>query len=245
VKLVSYGGGTNSTAMLIGMRDWSCVPDAILFADTGGERPETYEHLERMQLWCKRNGFPEITIIRKGGNNETLEEECLRKKTLPPVAFGFKTCSLKYKIEPFEKWCNNSPECKKVWDSGKVVQKFIGIDADELHRAVKSKSPKYQNEYPLLLWEWGRDNCISAIKKENLPLPGKSACFFCPNAKPAEILELSPELQDRAMAMEENAELNKIKGLGRDWSWTHLIKTAGLQETFPFYSEMPCGCYDG
>lgn len=33
--MVSYGGGTNSTAMLIGMVERGERPDAILFADTG------------------------------------------------------------------------------------------------------------------------------------------------------------------------------------------------------------------
>ena len=39
--IVSYGGGTNSTAMLIAMVLKGIKPDLILFADTGGELPET------------------------------------------------------------------------------------------------------------------------------------------------------------------------------------------------------------
>ena len=35
--VVSFGGGTNSTAMLVGMSERGIIPDAILFADTGGE----------------------------------------------------------------------------------------------------------------------------------------------------------------------------------------------------------------
>lgn len=40
--VVSYGGGTNSTALLVGMVNNKIIPDAIIFADTGGEKPETY-----------------------------------------------------------------------------------------------------------------------------------------------------------------------------------------------------------
>ena len=40
--VVSYGMGVDSTAMLIGMAQRSIRPDLILFADTGGEKPETY-----------------------------------------------------------------------------------------------------------------------------------------------------------------------------------------------------------
>ena len=44
LSVVSYGAGTNSTAMLIGLHERGERPDLILFADTGGERPETYRH---------------------------------------------------------------------------------------------------------------------------------------------------------------------------------------------------------
>jgi len=45
--VVSFGGGTNSTAMLVGMWERGERPDAILFADTGGEKPHTYQHARR------------------------------------------------------------------------------------------------------------------------------------------------------------------------------------------------------
>jgi len=38
--VVSYGGGVNSTAVLVGMVERGIRPDAILFADTGGEHPQ-------------------------------------------------------------------------------------------------------------------------------------------------------------------------------------------------------------
>lgn len=41
LKVVSFGGGVNSTAVLIGLHDRSEIPDAILFADTGGEKPKS------------------------------------------------------------------------------------------------------------------------------------------------------------------------------------------------------------
>jgi len=35
--VVSYGGGTNSTALLVGMQERDLRPDLILFADPGGD----------------------------------------------------------------------------------------------------------------------------------------------------------------------------------------------------------------
>ena len=90
--VLSYGAGTNSTAMLVGLSERGERPDAILFADTGGERPSTYAHIAEVSAWCVANGFPEITIVRAPG--KTLEQDCLDRNALPAIAYGFKTCSL-------------------------------------------------------------------------------------------------------------------------------------------------------
>ena len=46
--IVAYGGGTNSTALLVGLLEQKEKPDLILFADTGGEKPHTYEHINKV-----------------------------------------------------------------------------------------------------------------------------------------------------------------------------------------------------
>ena len=109
-KVVSLGMGTNSVAMLIGMKERGIKPDVILFADTGGERQLTYDYIPVLSDWLEKNNFPSITIVKASG--ETLEENCIRRKALPSVAYGFKSCSLRWKIEPQEKYLNNLKEAK-------------------------------------------------------------------------------------------------------------------------------------
>jgi len=46
--IVNYGAGVDSTAMLIGLHDRGEVPDLIMFADTGSEKPETIAYLDVM-----------------------------------------------------------------------------------------------------------------------------------------------------------------------------------------------------
>ena len=48
--MVSYGGGANSTALLIGLHQHRIPVDLILFADTGAEHPHTYAYLDVMNL---------------------------------------------------------------------------------------------------------------------------------------------------------------------------------------------------
>lgn len=249
--LVSYGGGVNSTAMLIQMRARGESVDLILFADTGGERPETYAYLHTFGEWLEFNGMPSITIVRKEGNGETLEENCIRKKMLPSLAYGFKSCSQKYKIAPQDKYCNNHTPLRAVWADGKKAVKCIGYDMDESHRWLGKEwlSPKYLFRSPLIEWNMGRQECIETIKRAGLPLPGKSACFFCPANTLPEIRVLRskhPDLLQRALMMEANAELTSIKGLGRRFNWADFIaKEDAQQEMFCTAVEIDCGCYDG
>ena len=119
----------------------------------------------------------------------------MKSGTLPSIAYGFKRCSLKHKIGPQEKFCNNYPPCREVWRSGKKVVKFIGYDAGEHYRSDKVllndlADPKYSKWYPLMEWGWDREECIRQIEAAGLPQPGKSSCFFCPSMRAEEIIDL-------------------------------------------------------
>lgn len=238
MNVVSYGGGTNSTAMLIGMWERGIVADLILFADTGGEKPHTYEHIKEFSGWLEFHGMPRITMV-KGDSPQmvadgSLEGECLRRKSLPSIAYGFKTCSQKWKRQPIEQFLKRAGVAEYV--------QYIGFDADEPQRA----KPYPGNRYPLIEWGWGRDECIEAIDRAGVTRPGKSACFFCPSSKAHEILALPKDLQDRAIEMEKNAQLTTVKGLGRNFAWADLIRADRAQiDMFKSNIEIDCGCYDG
>ena len=188
MNVVGYGGGTDSTAMLIGLWKHHIPVDLILFADPGGEQPHTYVYLEIMDRWLKSHDMPPITRVwyqEKSGQRLTLEQECLRSGTLPSIAYGRKSCSLKHKVAPQERFCNQYQPCLDTWAKGEKVVKFIGYDAGEERRrqgavAHDLLDKKYQKQYPLMDWGWRRTDCIQAIQSAGLPLPGKSSCFFLP-----------------------------------------------------------------
>lgn len=250
---VSFGGGVNSTAMLVEMSRRSMRPDVILFADTGGERPETYECLKKVSDWCVAHGFPAITTVRhesKKHGDKTLEDEVLRTRNLPSIAYGFKTCSQKWKGQPQDKWLNNFEPAMNCWTAGGKVVKAIGYDAGESRRGKAYSDDKFDVIYPLIEWGIYRDDCVAICKSEGLPT-AKSSCFFCPSMKRWEIRELAktnPDLMERALKIEANAELITVKGLGRSFSWADLLKADRAQiDLFDDFSapEIPCGCYDG
>lgn len=251
MRALSYGGGTDSTGIIAGWVERGLQEnepiDAIVFADTGNERPHTYEHIERMQSFLQRHGLPPITIVKKGGRRETLEEYCLRTRHLPSLAYGFKSCSHKFKIEPQEKHFNNLPAARATWKAGGKVEKMIGYEFREQRRWAKAKleDEKYVYRFPLVEWEWNREHCVQAMRRVGIAPPGKSSCFFCPASKKHEIDELQqtyPMLFHRAIAIEDNARVNfkSIKGLGRNFSWRDYATT----KEEPVVS--PCmACVDG
>ena len=229
--IISYGGGVNSSAMLIEIVNRSMQDEinAILFSDTGAEKPETYQHAAFMSEYCRKNGLPDITLVSANG---TLEAECLERKQLPSLAYGFRSCSDKYKKRPIRRWlrAQNWNECEML----------IGIDAGESHRTRESDVQWIHNRYPLIEWDIDRSNCLRIIADAALPIPIKSACFFCPASKRKEVEWLRdnhPALYQRALKMEGNAELTTIKGLGRRWSWKDM-------ENEPETIELPCDCMD-
>lgn len=253
MNVVSFGGGVDSTAMLVGLWERGEPVDLILFADTGGEKPHTYEHIKLMDAWLQERGFPGIEVVRrvnKLGIPRSLEQDCLDGKMLPSIAYGFKACSIKYKRDPQDKFCNSWIPCVETWAAGVKVTKLIGYDVGETHRAAIPEDEKYVYRYPLIEWGWDRIECLRAIDRANIPTPSKSACFYCPSSKKQEIMQLRkvyPALAKRAVAMEKNAELTQVKGLGRAFAWGDLYAADDAQaKLFPDSSiDKPCDCYDG
>lgn len=209
--LVAYGMGVDSTAVLVGLAARGIRPDLILFADTGGEKPETYAYLPVMQAWLASVGFPAIQVVRYAPKHDrytTLEGNCLANETLPSLAFFGRGCSDKFKREPQDKWVRaNFPAARLAWDAGLKCRKMIGYDAGpkDARRSSIAEDDEYTYEYPLREWGWDREECERQIVTAGLPVPVKSACFFCPASKPAEIAALSRDMQDRIVEIERRA----------------------------------------
>lgn len=225
--VLAFGGGTDSTAILGGWVERGLIAaqpiDLILFADTGGERPGTYEHIERTSVWCLAHGLPSITVVRKAARTDadlTLEGNCLRKKMLPSLAYGFRSCSQKYKVQPQDKAINNNATARGLWKSGGKVEKLIGYEFSESRRWMRSpiEDEKYAYRYQ---WEWSRPECIEAIKRMGLPLPGKSSCFFCPASRKPEIDELRSNHPDLYAASNRNG--------GQRAGKSEIVQRAGAQ----------------
>ena len=246
---VSCGGGRNN-AMVFGFYERGIVPDVMTFADTGGEKPETYDAVQRLSDWSLSHLALPITILTKDSMYSSLEDQSLRTHTLPSAAYGWRSCSDKWKIQPQDKYLNNLPAAKAVWASGQKITKALGYDAGERRRGEKmQESEKYKFWFPLKEWNWYLEDCIAAYKRHGLPVPPKSACFYCPSSTKAEVKALAkehPGLFARAVEIERNAEnLQTVKGLGRHWKWEELVQISDQQMSLlPEAPQMTCTCLD-
>lgn len=257
--IVNYGMGVDSTAVLVGLHARGEHPSLILAADTGSEKPETYAYLPVINAWLRKVGFPEVTVVKYRptfAKYDNLYDNSVINETLPSIAFrgggpGTGGCSLKYKAGVMDAWLEGKSRgpwkgdgwapLKEARAAGLRPVKIIGYDDSEADRkrtakALKRPDDGYDYRYPLQEWGWTRARCVEEIEKAGLPVPTKSACFFCPASKKWEIKWLAakhPELFLKAIAMEDGAAngkhgLGPKRGLGINFRWRAYAEKEGF-----------------
>ena len=236
--ILCFGGGVNSVALAVRMVRERMPMDYILFSDTLGEKPETYQYFEILNDFLRSAGYPEITRLPPY-RTEGLYGECIRLKRLPSIVYGFKSCSEKWKRRPYLKFLKENGISE--------VMAYKGFDTDEEHRVKNYDTAVEKVRFPLIDWGMDRLDCVKEIIDAGLPVPPKSACFFCPSSHKQEVQDLkknNPALLAAAQKMEQVAKpnLKTVRGLGRDWSWTELAKQSQFDFQPTKQPEIGCDC---
>lgn len=152
----------------------------------------------------------------------TLRDECVRIKSLPSIAYGWKKCSQKFKARPANWWIERQPWAIETWERGEKIARAIGYDEDERRRVRTAfmdplEARRFVPEYPLIAEGLDRDGCMELIQRHGLPLPRKSACVFCPSNKLKEWEEYQrryPEDFVATLEMSRNAEIESPDAVG-------------------------------
>ncbi len=229
---VCFGSGVDSTAMLVALHAAVLRPDVITFANTGDEKPETIAHITKINAVLDEWGWPRVDVVRKvplaSTGYDTLEGNCLANETLPSLAFGLKSCSIKWKQIPQDQFLKGvksgqnaaapHPLWLKAQAAGEKIVKLIGYDCGraDIRRSsrLKDTDGEFDFAYPLQLIGWARQDCVRAIASTLGPqlVPIKSACFMCPASKKWELFWLAanhPDLMERALFLERRALTGK------------------------------------
>ena len=116
--------------MLVEMHNRGIRPDLIQHAHTGGEWPHTFAYRKVIDAWLKSVEFPAIVDCRyvpKTARYNTLEGNCLANETLPSLAFGKHSCSIKFKAEPQNRYLPIVASCGRVLGIGRPSSEGAGL----------------------------------------------------------------------------------------------------------------------
>lgn len=98
--VLAYGVGVDSTAILVELEARGSLPDLVLTADTGTEKPETYEYQAMIAAWMAQRGIPYEVVryvpkrFKHWPPYFSLLENVLTNATLPSISMGRHSCSL-------------------------------------------------------------------------------------------------------------------------------------------------------
>lgn len=212
--LLSYGGGVNSTALLLMVTTeprFSHYRDdlVVAFADPGAEMPETYAYLaEHVEPYCAAQGieFARIGADYRGGDKrQDLEAYGHTRGMIPHRSLRF--CTQEWKILPIRRFCRQRWSINyRLRTQPVIITQLIGIDAGEPHRANLANAPYLTNAFPLIEEDMDRQDCADYLAQAGWPIPRKSGCFFCPFANRGHFIALAaehPELFARAEQLEQ------------------------------------------
>lgn len=240
LKIISYGGGVQSTAMIVLAVQKKIDFDLALFSNVGddSETPGTLEYIrDVMRPYCEQYSFP-IYEIRKTGRDKveslTLlqkhKEDVQRNGSTPlPVkmigngsgGIANRTCTVHWKAKPITKHIK-SLLGKKPEQPALLA---IGISTDEYHRANNKNDNLWETRtFPLLELNLSRLDCENIIKEAGLPIPPKSACWFCPfnsEATWAEIRRDDPERFEATARLEDEMNEARAKNGKYPFYWTN------------------------
>ncbi|NEB92412.1 phosphoadenosine phosphosulfate reductase [Streptomyces bauhiniae] len=233
LRSISYGGGVQSTALLVLAAQGRIDFRLFLMANVGddSENPATLRYLdEYARPFAAEHGIELVVLdrVKRDGSVETLMQRLERpgSRSIPiPVrmangAPGNRSCTPDFKIKVIGK------ELKRRGATPAAPATIgIGISVDEIHRAGNRRTEPHEIvTYPLLDLGLRRTDCARIIREAGLPVPPKSSCWFCPMKRPEDWQSLrreEPELfaksaQLEALLNERRATLTDRNGNAKD-----------------------------
>jgi len=255
MRIFSFGGGVQSTAVMCLVADGRLQYDALVFANVGddSENPKTLEYIrDHARPFAEAHGIELIEVQKRNraGELQTLRGRIMTAPRsvplpawLPSGAFGNRVCTSDFKIHVIAKYLKQQGATK---DNPAVIG--IGISLDEFTRARSDSGiPHEVLEYPLLDLRITRADCRKIITDHGLPIPPKSSCYFCPFHNQREwqmLLREEPELFAKAVEIDHHIR-EKRNELGKDGMYIHfsrhpLEKAVGLQYEMKFEDDLPC-----
>lgn len=226
--IVSFSGGKDSTAMLLLLLEQNKPIDEVVFFDTGSwEFPEMTNHINRVE---KYTGVKIVRLHPRKSFDDLFENYILTKgKRKGKKGYGFPQFNMR--------WCTG--EKKDVLNmfltkQGKDRINHIGFNADEKHRAEKSKS---KVNFPLIDNNITGELALKMCYNYGFDWDGlyehfnRVSCWCCPLKSIRELKTIHnnyPALWERLIKM-QNKSWNKFKPEYSVFDLTKRFESENLQ----------------
>jgi hypothetical protein len=225
--ILSLGAGVQSSVLALMAKhgEITPMPDAAIFADTHHEPRAVYEWLDWLE---KQLPFPVYRV--SGGDlwraatavRRTRDGERTYISTGIPIYFttreegpdlstrkgiGRRQCTRDFKTAVIVRKTKEIVGLKRATKNTPVLATtWIGISADEAHRAKPSREPWIVKRHPLLELDMDRQECLDWMAERGYPTPPRSACIFCPFHDDDSWAALAPDELNRAAEMEKELQ---------------------------------------
>lgn len=188
MKIISLGWGVQSFAMTA-MSALGILPpvDAAVHADTGWERAKTYALAEKWTPWLEERGVRVVTVKDKMAPFQFDTKQIFIPAYTTSLSDGSngvlrRQCTGRWKIAPIRRWLREQGVNPRKAQGG-AVEQWFGITLDEVTRMRMSDVLYVCNVYPLVEMldrPWTRGRVIKWLVENDLEVPVKSSCVFCP-----------------------------------------------------------------
>ena len=242
LKIISLGLGQQSTVLYF-LSSMGKIPraDYAIFSDTGSESAETYRYLNWLKEWqADHKGIPIIHAGRKSIYGDLLYGEGNQgaKYAVIPLFTKSKNgkkgllkrqCTQDYKIKPINKVIRelHGITPRKRTPATTIL---LGITIEEIERIKQPRLGWQSYSYPFCgiattkedfqrfrsSYFFRRSDCVAWLKAEGLPVPPKSACFFCPfqsNERWLEMKRQRPDEWQKAVHLDQNIRHSSQRGI--------------------------------
>lgn len=199
VHVLSLGAGVQSSTMLLmALHDEiTPFPDFIIFADTGWEPREVYEHVRKLEQVCKDHGTTLHVVGDRNIRDDLMEQVELQqqgvggKKSFSNLPFyvinekgekaiAKRQCTAEYKIRVIQKAVRDLLGYVPKQRVKEKVFMWRGISTDEIERVAPSRERWIENRHPLIEKWMSRLDCLNWMQRKGYPQPPKSSCVGCP-----------------------------------------------------------------
>ena len=190
LRVCSFSGGRDSTAMLLRLLEEGIQVDVILFCDTGLEFPALYDHIRKVE----RNIGREITTVKCADDFEYLfarKKITRKRKTQNAARYGMERNGYSW-AGPKMRWCiellKNQPREQFLQHLREeyTVLEYVGIAADEAYRLSRKCNQRPNVRHPLVEWGMTEADCLAYCKERGYDWSGlyekfhRVSCWCCP-----------------------------------------------------------------